>query len=69
MLWGANCFKSCGKFETAGAGDGMGHAVTDEDGIAANGRGTALLCASGTLVVRCSLIVQGTACVTKWSLW
>ena len=43
----------------------MGHAVTDEDGIPANFRGTALLCASGTLVVRGSLIMQGTACVTK----
>ena len=42
----------------------MVDAVTDEGGIAGNGRGT-VLCASGTLVMRCSLIVQGTAGVIK----
>ena len=38
LSWGANCFKSCGSFETAGAGYGMVDAVTDEGGIACNGR-------------------------------
>ena len=43
----------------------MVDAVTGEGGIAGNSRGTVLLCASGTLVLRCSLIVQGTAGVIK----
>ena len=69
LLWGSNCFKSRGSFETADAGDDMGDAVADEGGISGNGRGTGLLCACGTLFMRCSLIVWGTTGVTKRSLW
>ena len=36
----------------------MGDVAAAKRGIAGNGRGTGLLCASGTLVMRCSLIVQ-----------
>ena len=43
LSWGANCFKSCGSFETAGAGYGMVDAVTDEGGIACNGRGFSVI--------------------------
>ena len=43
-------------FETAEADDGVGNAVTHDGGIAGNGRSTRLMCASGTLFMRCSLI-------------
>ena len=50
---------------TAQADDGVGNAVTREVGIAGNGRGTRLMCASGTLFMRCSLIGRWTTDVKK----
>ena len=52
-------------FETAEADDGVGNAVTHDGGIAGNGRSTRLMCASGTLFMRCSLIGRRTTGMTK----